>query len=134
MVNDTSDFKLCSKCNKGYKSIDIINVRLPFNKWKFVCRWCFKYKEVITLDKDEQRKMHEHMAKVTEAITKINHGEKLNDEDIREIFKSLMNAQMVVSDTNEKLEKELDTQIQKLKDSIKKLEDFLFRDYSKDKE
>ena len=94
----------------------------------------YQYKGVITLDKDEQRKMHEHMAKVTEAITKINHGEKLNDEDIREIFKSLMNAQMVLSDTNEKLEERFNAEVQVLKDSIKKLEDFLFRDYSKDKE
>jgi hypothetical protein len=94
----------------------------------------YQYKGVITLDKDEQRKMHEHMAKVTEAITKINHGERLNDEDIREIFKSLMNAQMMVSDTSEKLEKEFDKEIKVQRDRIDKLEDFLFRDYSKDKE
>ena len=94
----------------------------------------YQYKGVITLDKDEQRKMHEHIAKVTEAITKINEGTKLNDEDIREIFKSLMNAQMVVSDTNEKLEERFNAEVRVLKESIKKLEDFLFRDYSKDKE
>ena len=82
----------------------------------------------------EEKQLEEHMADVTVAITKINQGERLDDKDIREILRSLMNAQIMVSDTNEKLEKELDTQIQKLKDSIKKLEDFLFRDYSKDKE
>jgi len=86
------------------------------------------------LDKDFDKDLHKHMADVTVAITKINQGERLDDKDIREILRSLMNAQIMVSDTNEKLEKELDTQIQKLKDSIKKLEDFLFRDYSKDKE
>tara|TARA_Y100001936_G_C15651734_1_gene446817 strand:- start:220 stop:465 length:246 start_codon:yes stop_codon:yes gene_type:complete len=77
--------------------------------------------------KNSNYDMEEHMAKVTEAITKINQGTKLNDEDIREIFKSLMNSQIMVSDTNEKLEKEINSEIQKVRNSVKKIEDFLFR-------
>ena len=81
----------------------------------------------------EEKKLEEHMAKVTEAITKINQGERLNDEDIREIFKSLMNAQMVVSETSEKLEKEFDREIKVQRDRIDKLEDFLFRGSKKNR-
>ena len=79
----------------------------------------------------EEKKLEEHMAKVTKAITKINEGTKLNDEDIREIFKSLMNAQIVVSETSEKLEKKFDAEINVQRDRIKKLEDFLFRNSKK---
>lgn len=81
----------------------------------------------------EEKKLEEHMAKVTKAITKINEGTKLNDEDIREIFKSLMNAQMVVSETSEKLEKEFDREIKVQRDRIDKLEDFLFRGSKKNR-
>tara|TARA_Y100000590_G_C15360502_1_gene878751 strand:- start:112 stop:357 length:246 start_codon:yes stop_codon:yes gene_type:complete len=77
--------------------------------------------------KNSNYDMEEHMTKVTEAITKINQGTKLNDEDIREIFKSLMNSQIMVSETNEKLEKEINSEIQKVRNSVKKIEDFLFR-------
>ena len=79
----------------------------------------------------EENKLEEHMEDVTIAITKINQGERLDDKDIREILRSLMNAQIMVSETNENLKKELETQIEKLKDSIKKLEDFLFRNSKK---
>ena len=78
--------------------------------------------------------MREHMAKVTIAITKINEEEKLDDTDIREILRSLMNAQMMVSDTSDKLGEKLADTILQLEAKIKKLEDYLFRDYSKDKE
>ena len=81
----------------------------------------------------EEKKLEEHMAKVTEAITKINQGERLNDEDIREILKSLMNAQMVVSETSEKLEKKFDAEIKVERDRINKLEDFLFRNSKKNR-
>ena len=81
----------------------------------------------------EEKKLEEHMAKVTEAITKINEGTKLNDEDIREIFKSLMNAQMMVSETSEKLEKKFDAEIKVQSDRVNKLEDFLFRDSEKNR-
>ena len=79
----------------------------------------------------EEKKLEEHMAKVTEAITKINEGKRLNDEDIREIFKSLMNAQIMVSEASEKLEKKFDAEIKVQGNSIKKLEDFLFRNSKK---
>ena len=78
--------------------------------------------------------MREHMAKVTIAITKINEEERLDDTDIREILRSLMNAQMMVSDTSDKLGEKLADTIIQLEAKIKKLEDYLFRDYSKDKE
>ena len=79
-------------------------------------------------------KDYKHMAKVTIAITKINEEERLDDTDIREILRSLMNAQMMVSDTSDKLGEKLADTIIQLEAKIKKLEDYLFRDYSKDKE
>ena len=81
----------------------------------------------------KENKLEEHMAKVTEAITKINEGTRLNDEDIREIFKSLMNAQMMVSETSEKLEKKFDAETKVQRKKINKLEDFLFRDSKKNR-
>ena len=71
--------------------------------------------------------MHEHMSKVTIAITKINEEEKLDDTDIREILRSLMNAQMMVSDTNDKLGEKLAYTVIQLEAKIKKVEDYLFR-------
>ena len=71
--------------------------------------------------------MHEHMSKVTIAITKINEEEKLDDTDIREILRSLMNAQMMVSDTNDKLGEKLANTVIQLEAKIKKVEDYLFR-------
>lgn len=85
-------------------------------------------------DYKHEKEMREHMAKVTIAITKINQEERLDDTDIREILRSLMNAQMMVSDTSDKLGEKLADTIIQLEAKIKKLEDYLFRDYSKDKE
>ena len=85
-------------------------------------------------DYKHEKEMSEHMAKVTIAITKINEEERLDDTDITEILRSLMNAQMMVSDTSDKLGEKLADTIIQLEAKIKKLEDYLFRDYSKDKE
>tara|TARA_B100001029_G_scaffold89940_1_gene73853 strand:+ start:1870 stop:2112 length:243 start_codon:yes stop_codon:yes gene_type:complete len=67
----------------------------------------------------------EHISIVTEAIRKINEKIKLNDEDIREIFKSLMNGQIAVSKEVEDFEDDMIMEIDNLKDRIKKLEDLL---------
>ena len=81
----------------------------------------------------EEKQLEEHMADVTVAITKINQGERLDDKDIREILRSLMNAQIMVSEASEKLEKKLDREIKMQRDRIDKLEDFLFRDSKKNR-
>ena len=81
----------------------------------------------------EEKKLEEHMADVTVAITKINQGERLDDKDIREILRSLMNAQIMVSEACEKLEKKLDREIKMQRDRIDKLEDFLFRGSKKNR-
>ena len=77
-------------------------------------------------NKDEQS-MNEHMALVTNAITKINQGQNLENTDIREILKSLMNAQIFNSDQNDENKKMINESLQKQNEKIKKLEDFLFR-------
>ena len=41
--------------------------------------------------------MEEHMSRVTEAIHKINSDEILNETDIKEVLKSLMNGQIFIS-------------------------------------
>jgi len=71
--------------------------------------------------KDEK----EHMSIVTEAIRKINEKIKLNDEEIQEVIKSLMNGQIVVSKEVEDFEDDMIMEIDNLKDRIKKLEDLL---------
>ena len=71
--------------------------------------------------KDEK----EHMSIVTEAIRKINEKIKLNDEEIQEVLKSLMNGQIVVSKEVEDFEDDMIMEIDNLKDRIKKLEDLL---------
>ena len=81
----------------------------------------------------EEKQLEEHMADVTVAITKINQGERLDDKDIREILRSLMNAQIMVSEASEKLEKEFDREIKVQRDRIDKLEDFLFRGSKKNR-
>ena len=81
----------------------------------------------------EEKQLEEHMADVTVAITKINQGERLDDKDIREILRSLMNAQIMVSEACEKLEKKLDREIKMQRDRIDKLEDFLFRGSKKNR-
>ena len=71
--------------------------------------------------KDEK----EHMSIVTEAIRKINEKIKLNDEEIQEVLKSLMNGQIVVGKEVEDFEDDMIMEIDNLKDRIKKLEDLL---------
>ena len=79
----------------------------------------------------EKPELKEHMAKVTKAIHKINREETLDDSDIREILKSLMNAQIMISEIEEDHKNEIKTSIEKLEKQIKKLEDFMFRDSNK---
>ena len=67
----------------------------------------------------------EHISIVTEAIRKINEKIKLNDEEIQEVIKSLMNGQIVVSKEVEDFEDDMIMEIDNLKDRIKKLEDLL---------
>ena len=79
-------------------------------------------------NEDNKKKMHEHMEKVSNAISKINEEQELNDTDIREVLRSLMNAQIMVSESEKELGERLDADIKKLANYIKKLEDHLFRD------
>ena len=72
--------------------------------------------------------MREHMQNVSNAIFKINEEQELNATDIREVLKSLMNAQMIISETEKERGEKLDDKIKKLENNIKKLEDHLFRD------
>tara|TARA_R110000824_G_scaffold77584_1_gene196162 strand:- start:6 stop:257 length:252 start_codon:yes stop_codon:yes gene_type:complete len=79
-------------------------------------------------NEDDKEKMHEHMEMVSNAIHKINEEQELNDTDIREVLRSLMNAQMMVSEAEKKLGDRLDADVKQLANNIKRLEDHLFRD------
>lgn len=68
------------------------------------------------------------MEMVSNAIHKINEEQELNDTDIREVLRSLMNAQMMVSEAEKKLGDRLDADVKQLANNIKRLEDHLFRD------
>ena len=82
-------------------------------------------------NEDDKEKMHEHMEMVSNAIHKINEEQELNDTDIREVLRSLMNAQMMVSEAEKKLGDRLDADVKQLANNIKRLEDHLFRDETK---
>ena len=79
-------------------------------------------------NEDDKEKMYEHMEMVSNAIHKINEEQELNDTDIREVLRSLMNAQMMVSEAEKKLGDRLDADVKQLANNIKRLEDHLFRD------
>ena len=77
---------------------------------------------------NNNQSMDQHISRVTKAIHKINSEEKLNEVDIREIFKSLMNGQMFISDQNEKIENKINISNKNIMKKIERLESFLFRD------
>ena len=77
---------------------------------------------------EQEKKLYDHMESVSKAIIKINEEQELNDTDIREVLRSLMNAQMMVADANKELGNRLDGDVKQLANKIKKLEDHLFRD------
>ena len=77
---------------------------------------------------DSNQSMDKHMSRVTEAIHKINSEEKLNEVDIRELFKSLMNSHIFISDQNEKIEKKINISNKNINKKIERLESFLFID------
>ena len=64
---------------------------------------------------DKDLEFENHMNKVTKAIEKINNKVDLEQEDIREVFKSLMNAQISISEG-------FDEQIEELVERFTKLE------------
>ena len=70
--------------------------------------------------------MEEHMSRVTEAIHKINSDEILNETDIKEVLKSLMNGQIFISEKNEMIEHKIEEKIKNINARIEKLEDFIF--------
>ena len=70
----------------------------------------------------KENKLEEHITKVTKAIEKINLEQPLDDSDIRETFKSIMNGQIMISEKQDEIE-----------NKIKSLEDFLFRDSKKNR-
>ena len=72
------------------------------------------------MKKDKDLEFENHMNKVTKAIEKINNKVDLEQEDIREVFKSLMNAQISISEG-------FDKQIEELDERFTKLENFIFR-------
>ena len=74
---------------------------------------------------NENNHEKEHISIVTEAIRKINEKIKLNDEEIQEVLKSLMNGQIVVGKEVEDFEDDMIMEIDNLKERIKKLEDLL---------
>ena len=73
---------------------------------------------------DKDLEFENHMNKVTKAIEKINNKVDLEQEDIREVFKSLMNAQISISEG-------FDDQIEELVERFTKLEDFIFRNINR---
>ena len=73
---------------------------------------------------DKDLEFENHMNKVTKAIEKINKKVDLEQEDIREVFKSLMNAQISISEG-------FDEQIEELVERFTKLEDFIFRNINR---
>lgn len=73
---------------------------------------------------DKDLEFENHMNKVTKAIEKINNKVDLEQEDIREVFKSLMNAQISISEG-------FDEQIEELVERFTKLEDFIFRNINR---
>ena len=73
---------------------------------------------------DKDLEFENHMNKVTKAIEKINNKLDLEQEDIREVFKSLMNAQISISEG-------FDEQIEELVERFTKLEDFIFRNINR---
>ena len=77
---------------------------------------------------NNNQSMDQHISRVTKAIHKINSEEKLNEVDIRKIFKSLMNGQMFISDQNEKIENKINISNKNIMKKIERLESFLFRD------
>ena len=76
------------------------------------------------MKKDKDLEFENHMNKVTKAIEKINNKVDLEQEDIREVFKSLMNAQISISEG-------FDDQIKELVERFSKLEDFIFRNINR---
>ena len=70
----------------------------------------------------KEKKLEEHITKVTKVIEKINLEQPLDDSDIRETFKSIMNGQIMISEKQDEIE-----------NKIKSLEDFLFRDSKKNR-
>ena len=72
------------------------------------------------MKKDKDLEFENHMNKVTKAIEKINNKVNLEQGDIREVLKSLMNSSISISEGFEK-------HIEELGERFTKLEDFIFR-------
>ena len=51
--------------------------------------------------------LDQHIKKVEKAINKINNNQELENFEINELFKSLMNAQIMVSEKQDELEKKI---------------------------
>ena len=51
--------------------------------------------------------LDQHIMKVEKAINKINNNQELENFEINELFKSLMNAQIMVSEKQDELEKKI---------------------------
>ena len=51
--------------------------------------------------------LDQHIKKVEKAINKINNNKELENFEINELFKSLMNAQIMVSEKQDELEKKI---------------------------
>ena len=51
--------------------------------------------------------LDQHIKKVEKAINKINNNQELENFAINELFKSLMNAQIMVSEKQDELEKKI---------------------------
>jgi hypothetical protein len=69
---------------------------------------------------DNNLNFENHIKKVNRAIEKINNKVDLEEEEIREVLKSLMNSCISISER-------FDNQIDELGERFKKLENFLFR-------
>ena len=72
------------------------------------------------MKKDKDLEFENHMNKVTKAIEKMNYEADLDQEDIREVLKSLMNSSISISEGFTK-------QCEELNEKFTKLEDFIFR-------
>ncbi len=53
------------------------------------------------------KKQEDHMKNVESAISKINNNESIENLEIREVLKSLMNGQIFLSEKQEELEKKI---------------------------